>query len=169
MSKSIIKKEEEIVSRIYFIRGHKVMLDFDLAEMYEVETRALKQQVRRNTESFPDDFMFILSDEEVDILVSQFVIPSKSYFGGAMPMAFTEQGVAMLSSVLKSKKARQVNIAIIRTFVQLRKLIDTNKDLAHKIETLEKKYDQQFKVVFDAIKQLIHQKNQPLPKVGYKK
>ena len=169
MSKALVNKHEEIVSRIYFIRGQKIMLDFDLALMYEVETRALKQQVRRNIESFPDDFMFLLSEKEIEQLVSQNVIPSKSVLGGAFPMVFTEQGVAMLSSVLKSKKARLVNIAIMRTFVQLRKLIDTNKELAHKIESLEKKYDQQFRVVFDAIKELIHQKNEPLPKVGYKK
>mgnify|MGYP001199954513 CR=1 FL=1 len=169
MSKTLVNKHEEIVSRIYFIRGQKIMLDFDLALMYEVETRALKQQVRRNIESFPDDFMFLLSEKEIEQLVSQNVIPSKSVLGGAFPMVFTEQGVAMLSSVLKSKKARLVNIAIMRTFVQLRKLIDTNKELAHKIESLEKKYDQQFRVVFDAIKELIHQKNEPLPKVGYKK
>ncbi|HEX3816903.1 MAG TPA: ORF6N domain-containing protein [Chthoniobacterales bacterium] len=140
---------------IYLIRGARVMLDYDLAELYRVETRALKQAVRRNFERFPDDFMFELTATEIDLLVSQSVIPTRSKLGGAKPMAFTEQGVAMLASVLRSKRAVQVNIAIMRTFVRLRELLLSNTDLAHKLAALEQRYDAQFKVVFDAIRELM--------------
>ena len=166
MTKALLKTEN-IATQIFFIRGEKVMLDFDLAALYEVETRALKQQVRRNMDRFPEDFMFELTQDEFDNLRSQIVTSS---WGGRRypPMAFTEQGVAMLSSVLKSKKAIQVNIAIMRTFVQLRKLMDTNKELAAKIEKLENKYDGKFQLVFDEIKKLIHEKNEPREQIGYK-
>jgi len=131
------------------------MLDFDLAELYGVETRALKQAVRRNLDRFPADFMFELSAAEIKSLVSQTVIPSRGKFGGATPMAFTEQGVAMLSSVLRSSRALKVNIAIMRTFVRLREMLLSNADLARKLAALENKYDAQFKVVFDAIRELM--------------
>lgn len=150
-----VVKTESIAPMIHWIRHEKVMLDRDLAELYGVETRALKQAVRRNRERFPGDFMFELLDEEVDTMVSQNVIPNRGVFGGASPMAFTEQGVAMLSSVLRSPRAVEVNIAIMRTFVQLRRLMDSNRELARQIRKLEKKYDEQFAVVFDAIKQLL--------------
>jgi hypothetical protein len=133
----------------------------NLWNKYEVETRALKQAVKRNIERFPNDFMFELTENEIETMVSQSVIPSKGRLGGAVPMAFTEQGVAMLSSVLKSKKALQVNIAIMRTFVQVRKLMSIHKDLAEKIEKLEKRYDGQFKEVFDLIKNLFMEKEKP--------
>ena len=110
------------------------MLDFDLAELYGVETRALKQAVRRNTDRFPEDFMFELTDEEIQQMVSQNVIPGRGRLGGAVPLAFTEQGVAMLSSVLRSRRAVQVNIAIMRAFVRLREMLLTNADLARKLE-----------------------------------
>ena len=144
---------------IHWIRHEKVMLDRDLAELYGVETRALKQAVRRNKERFPEDFMFELNKKELADWRSQFVT-SNSSSGDRMglrhaPMAFTEQGVAMLSSVLRSKRAVEVNIAIMRTFVQLRRLMDSNRDLARKIEGLEEKYDEQFALVFRAIKQLL--------------
>lgn len=147
--------KEQIAAAIYLVRDQKVMLDRDLAELYGVETRALKQAVRRNMDRFPSDFMFSLSTEEVDEMVSQNVIPSKKIFGGAAPMAFTEQGVSMLSSVLRSPQAVQVNIAIMRTFVELRHLMDSNRELARKIDTLEDKYDEQFTIVFEAIKRLL--------------
>jgi phage regulator Rha-like protein len=118
------------------------MLDKDLAALYEVETRALKQAVKRNIDRFPTDFMFELTDDEVSQMVSQNVIPSKSYFGGAVPYAFSEQGVAMLSSVLKSKKALQVNIGIVRAFVELRRIMQVDKDLAMQIEKLSKRLDE---------------------------
>ena len=145
------------------------MLDFDLAVLYQVETRALKQAVRRNKDRFPNDFMFTLTPAEINDMVSQNVIPSRSYLGGAKPMAFSEQGVAMLSTVLKSKQALQANIAIMRAFVQMRHLLDSNKELDAKLAEMEKKYDEQFKTVFDAIKELIHQKSGPRERIGFKK
>ena len=140
---------------ILLLRSQRVMLDYDLAALYAVETRALKQAVRRNLDRFPEDFMFTLNDEEVEMLVSQNVIPSRGKLGGGVPMAFTEQGVAMLSSVLRSTRAVQVNIAIMRAFVRLRELLSTHADLARKLAAIERKYDSQFKVVFDAIRQLM--------------
>jgi flagellar capping protein FliD len=168
MSKLPVLKEANIASLIYFIRGEKVMLDTDLAKLYNVETRVLKQAVRRNLDRFPVDFMFELSNEEIERMVSQNVIPSKQIFGGARPFAFTEQEIAMLSSVLNSKIAIQVNIAILRTFVKLRQLLIDHKDLANKIDRLEQKYDQQFKVIFTAIQQMLKEDSKPRPKIGFK-
>jgi hypothetical protein len=132
------------------------MLDVDLAELYEVETRALKQAVRRNIDRFPEDFMFELTDEEFEILRSQ-IVTSRSGWGGTRykPFAFTEQGVAMLSSVLKSKKAVQVNIAIMRAFVFIRQYALSHKDLTDKLKELETRYNQQFKDVYEAINYLL--------------
>ncbi len=149
---------EMIQSKIVLIRDVKVLLDRNLAEMYVVETRVLKQQVRRNSSRFPTDFMFELTEEEVEFLVSQNVIPSKRTLGGAKPMAFTEQGVAMLSSVLRSPRAVQVNIAVMRAFVEMRKVLSTHKELKEKIEAMEKKYDKNFQIVFTAIKELMNPK-----------
>jgi hypothetical protein len=168
METPIIIQEEILAQQIYILRGKRVMFDYDLAQLYEIETRALKQQVRRNIERFPADFMFILSEKEIDEVVSQNVIPSRSYLGGARPMAFTEQGVAMLSSILKSKRAILVNIAIMRTFVNLRQLMDSNKYLAKRIDALEERYDKKFLLVFEAIKELIRQENEPREMIGYK-
>ena len=120
MNKRTPLPEEYIVQHIFYIRGRKVMFDSDLESLNGVEARALKQQVRRNPDRFPEDFMLLLTEEETDLMVSQIVIPSRSFFGGAIPMVFTEQGVAMLSSVLKSKKAIIVNISIMRAFVRLK-------------------------------------------------
>lgn len=159
----------QVIDQIYSIRGQKVMLDFDLSMLYNVETRALKQAVRRNKDRFPADFMFALTKTEIDNLVSQNVIPSKSRLGGAAPFAFTEQGVSMLSSVLKSKEALHVNISIMRAFVQMRQLLENNKELKKRLSELENKYDEQFKVVFDAIRNLIHQKTKPRERIGFKK
>lgn len=163
-----IIKEENIASHIYFLRGHNVILDFDLASLYGVETRALKQAVRRNLRRFPEDFMFALDDTEIDFVVSQNVIPSKRHLGGAIPYAFTEQGVAMLSGILNSDRAIQVNISIMRAFVQLRQLISTHKDLVQKLSQIEKKYDEQFKLVFEALRQLIQKDSEPRKRIGYK-
>ncbi len=143
------------------------MLDFDLAKLYAIETRALKQAVRRNLARFPEDFRFDLTPEEIELLVSQNVIPSLGKLGGAIPMAFTEQGVAMLSSVLRSPRAVQVNIAIMRAFVRLREMLLTNADLARKLLGLEQKYDAQFKVVFDAIRQLMTPPAKPARRIGF--
>ena len=171
MSNLVQFKPENVVSSIYFIRGEKVMLDSDLALMYEVETKVLKRAVRRNIQRFPLDFMFELSREEYNSLRSQIGTLKENIYHRSqiatlkrgehskyLPYAFTEQGVAMLSGILNSERAIKVNIAIMRAFVQLRTLIDTNKDLAKKIEEMEKKYDKQFQVVFEAIKQLISKK-----------
>jgi hypothetical protein len=159
---------ERVEQSILLIRGHKVMLDAGLAKLYGVETRVLVQAVNRNLQRFPDDFMFQLSQEEARFLTSQIVI-SKRGRGGRrhLPYVFTEQGVAMLSSVLNSSKAIQVNIEIIRAFVRLRQLIATHKDLARKLDALEKKYDSQFRVVFDAIRQLMAPPEPKKRKMGF--
>ena len=148
-------KSVDIAPRIHWIRNQKVMLDRDLASLYGIENRVLKQAVRRNVRRFPDDFMFQFAEDEVDALVSQTVIPHKRVFGGSNPMAFTEQGVAMLSSVLRSNQAIEVNIAIMRTFVQLRQLMDSNWALSKKIDALESEYDERFAAVFEAVKRLV--------------
>ncbi len=145
--------EGVIERRIFIIRGHKVMLDRDLAELYEVETRVLNQAVRRNKDRFPDDFMFSLTREEI-MNLSQIVISSKIKHAPSV-FVFTEQGVSMLSSVLNSKRAVHVNIEIMRAFVKLNKMIRSHRELLSKIKEMEKKYDSQFKVVFDAIRQLM--------------
>jgi hypothetical protein len=144
-----------ITRRIFSIRGHNVMLSPHLAELYQVEAKALNQAVKRNHDRFPPDFMFQLSKEEFENLKSQFVTSSWGGIRRATPYAFTQEGVAMLSSVLHSTRAVQVNIAIMRAFVQLRTLIEGHKDLAEKLGAMEKKYDAQFRVVFDAIKKLL--------------
>lgn len=157
---------EVLENKIYFIRGQKVMISRDLALLYGVEPRSLIQAVKRNPERFPQDFAFQLTNQEVANLKSQFVISS---WGGARtnPYAFTEQGVAMLSSVLKSRQAIRVNVEIMRTFVRLRKLLSSHKDLARKLEELEKKYDSQFGVVFDAIRRLMAPPEKKSRKIGF--
>ena len=145
---------DRIERSILLVRGEKVMLDADLALLYGVETRVLIQAVKRNIERFPEDFMFQLTRQEAENLRSQYVTSS---WGGRryLPYVFTEHGVAMLSSVLKSKRAVRVNIEIMRTFVKLRRMLASNADLARKLDALERKYDAQFKVVFDAIRRLM--------------
>lgn len=156
---------ERIEQSILAIRGHKVMLDGDLAQLYGVTTKRLNEQVRRNSERFPADFMIQLSKEEYENLRSQFATSSLKHGGRrTLPYAFTEQGVAMLSSVLNSQRAIDVNIAIMRTFVKLRELLLSHKDLARKLEAMEKKYDSQFKIVFDAIRQLTQPPETPVKK-----
>lgn len=157
MVKAELIPPERIEKSILLIRGQKVMLDKDLAELYEVTTGALNQAVKRNLERFPDDFMFRLSADEFENWKSQIVIsnPKVKMAVRSRPYAFTEQGVAMLSSVLKSERAVGVNIAIMRAFVRLREILGSHKDLARKLDELEKKYDEQFAVVFDAIRQLM--------------
>ena len=160
---------EKITSRIYVIRNIKVMIDRDLAELYGVETKVLKQAVRRNIKRFPADFMFELNRTEFENWRSQFVTSKSDKMGlRYKPMAFTEQGVAMLSSVLKSDRAVQVNIQIMRTFTQLRKMLATHAGLKKEIESMEKKYDENFKIVFEAIKQLLSEEDKPKKKkIGY--
>ena len=182
---------EVIARRIYLIRGQKVMLDFDLAELYEVQTRALNQAVSRNLGRFPEDFMFQLTKEEAESLRSQFVISkgglrsqivtgsrdaNRSQFvtgsqkhrdPRSRPYAFTEQGVAMLSSVLRSGRAVEVNIAIMRTFVQLRRMLLSNEELNRKIGVLEQKYDENFRVVFAALRKLLAAPERPRRRIGF--
>ena len=146
---------ERVEKRILLLRGQKGMLSTDLAELYEVEPKVLVRAVKRNIDRFPDDFMFQLTLQEVRNLKSQIVTSSWGGIRRAPPYLFTEQGVAMLSSVLRSKRAVQVNIEIMRAFVRLRQILSSHKDLARKLKELERKYDAQFKVVFDAIRQLM--------------
>ena len=158
---------ERIEKLIYLIRGNKVILDSDLAELYGVETRVLKQAVRRNKKRFPVDFMFELTKEENSSLRSQNVILKRGGHSKYLPFAFTEQGVAMLSSVLNSDRAIQVNIEIMRAFVRLREILSTHKDLKRKLLTLEKKYDEQFQIVFEAIRALMAEEEKPKRRIGF--
>jgi hypothetical protein len=191
MSNAHLIPAERIERRILLLRGEKVMLDFDLAELYGVATKTLNQAVKRNLERFPADFMFPLSEEEAllimrsqivtssgvsasksteppPLLRSQIVTSSqKKRRSSHRPYAFTEQGVAMLSSVLRSPRAVQVNIAIMRTFVQLRQMLATHADLARKLAALEAKYDAQFKVVFDAIRELMREEKPSRREIGF--
>ena len=147
-----------IAQSILYLRGQKVLLDYVLAKPYGIETRALKQAVRRNRDRFPTDFMFELSTKEVEAVVSQFVIPNRRKFGGATPMVLTEQGVAMLSSVLTSERAVKVKIAIMRAFVKLREILETNRQLARKFEELELrigKHDEDIAAIIEAIRHLM--------------
>jgi len=159
-----------IAQSILSLRGYQVILDYNLAALYRLETRALKQAVRRNRARFPSDFMFELTAREVRILVSQFVIPNVRKFGGARPMAFTEQGVAMLSSVLNSPRAVKVNIAIMRAFVRLREMLEKNRELAVKFAELEKhvgKHDEEIAAIIDAIRQLMAPPAKPRREIGF--
>ena len=170
---NIILPQEKIIDKIILLRGEKVMLDIHLAEIYKVENRALKQAVRRNLDLFPEDFMFVLNEKEVEIMVSQIVIPSKKALGGSMPFAFTETGVAMLSSVLKSKRAREMNIAIMRAFVELRKNYLNNTELRLDIEFIKRKLDNHSKnieLVFQYLDELAdrNERAKPRKKIGYK-
>lgn len=155
---STITHPEIIQKKIHVIRSQRVMLDKDLADLYHVKPIALRQQVKRNKGRFPNDFMFTLMKSEVEILVSQNVIPSLRSLGGYLPYAFTEQGVAMLSSVLKNRRAVKVNVMIMRVFTKIRELIDSQKDIIRRINMLEMKYDAQFKIVFDEIRRTVSPK-----------
>jgi hypothetical protein len=172
---------ESIENFIFLIRGQKVLLSHDLAGLYGVETRILVQTVSRNADRFPADFMFHLTWEETErikaqvsadiskqCLRSQIVILNRGKHRKYRPYAFTEQGIAMLSSVLRGKQASQVNIEIMRTFVKLRQILSTHKDLAQQLADLEKKYDAQFRVVFDAIRSIMKTEDPPRPQIGFK-
>lgn len=175
MENSILPTEI-IANKIILMRDEKVIMDFHLSKLYQVETRVLKQAVRRNKNRFPDDFMFELTDNEIDNLVSQNVIPSKQVLGGANPFAFTETGVAMLSSVLKSKKAIEINIAIMRTFVMLRKMFYENRDTLNRLDDFDRKlaeHDNNILLIFEYIKQFEDIKQQELDyknrkRIGFK-
>ena len=171
-----IKKElitipsERIINRIFLIRGRKIMIDRDLAELYDVETRALNQAVRRNINRFPPDFMFQLNKQETGVWKSQIVMSTADKKGlRRNPLVFTEQGVAMLSSVLNSDRAIQVNIQIIRTFTKLRELLTTNKELREKIESMERRYDKKLREVFEVLKMLLIEEEKPKGQIGFTK
>jgi hypothetical protein len=160
---------EIIEQKIYFIRRQKVMIDRDLAELYGVETRVLNQAVRRNIKRFPDDFMFQLSKEETELWKSQIVMTNKERMGlRRRPYAFTQEGIAMLSGVLNSERAIHVNIGIMRTFVKFRQMLSSNAQLARKLKALEKKYDEQFAVVFKAIRALMEPPEKKKREIGFK-
>jgi len=170
----LIIPTEQIMNKIFFVRQEKVMLDVHLAEIYNVENRALKQAVRRNMDLFPDDFMFVLNDIEIEIMVSQNVIPSKQSLGGAKPFVFTETGVAMLSSVLKSKRAKEMNIIIMRAFVALRKMLMDHTEIRLEIEEIKKKLanqDKNIELVFKYLDELIEKQQTPQPRkqIGYRR
>lgn len=158
---------EFIEKRIFYLRNEKVMIDRHLAEMYGVDTRILNQAVKRNSKRFPREFMFQLSREERDEVITICDDLASLKFARTMPFAFTEHGLAMLSSVLNSDRAIQVNIEIIKAFVRLRKLLATHKELQKKIEDMEDKYDEQFSIVFQAIKQLLTEEKKPKRKIGF--
>jgi hypothetical protein len=170
MKTNLVKiRVERVEKAVFLIRGEKVMLDRDLAELYGVTTSALKQAVRRNIERFPNDFMLVLTDNEFCDWRSQIVISNADRKGlRYAPMAFTEQGVAMLSTVLRSKRAIAVNIEIMRTFVRLRQILSSNTDLARRLGELEGKYDRQFKIVFDAIRKLMLPIPQQKKQIGFR-
>jgi hypothetical protein len=171
---TVAPRQETVAPLIHVLRGERVLLSQDLAGLYAVPVKVLNQAVRRNIARFPLDFMFRLTRAEAEVVLrsrSQFVTLKRGANVKYAPYAFTEQGVAMLSSVLRAPRAVEVNIAIMRTFVQLRRLMDSNRDLARKIEALERKYDEQFAVVFDAIKRLIAEddarKSPPRRPIGF--
>lgn len=173
---TVLIPEDRIANKILLMRGEKVILDFHLAELYGIETRSLKQAVKRNLDRFPKDFMFPITIDEINTLVSQNVIPSKSYLGGAVPYAFTETGVAMLSSVLNSKLAIHINIAIMRTFVLLRKMLYNNQELLSWQSEIEKKlgkHNDQILMIFEYLRQFEEAKVQKInqenrQRIGFK-
>lgn len=162
---------QQIAERIFLIRGVKVMIDRDLAEMYGTIPIRLRQQVKRNMERFPEHFMFQLNEKEVEDMVSQNVIPSRQHLGGTLPYAFSEHGILMLANVIKSQQAITMSIKIIEVFVKFREMLTSQKDLLLKFERLEKlvtQHDSEIQNIFKALKQLIHQKNEPREPIGYK-
>ena len=164
--------DEVVMKKIYMIRGHKVMLDRDLAELYGVKAIRLREQVKRNKERFPENFMMQLTEAEVEDMVSQNAIPSKQVLGGAFPYVFTEHGVLMLSNVLKSEKAIQMSIRIIEVFVKLREVILLHKDVSLLVEQVEKKLikqDEKIEVLFTYLSKFIEKEEQPRTEIGFKR
>jgi hypothetical protein len=163
--------DQQIAEKIYLIRGIKVMLDKDLAEMYGVKPIRLREQVKRNIERFPGHFMFQLTEEEVGAMVSQNAIPSRQHLGGALPYVFSEHGILMLANVIKSPQAIGMSIKIIEVFVKFREMLSSQKDLLLKFEHLEKlliQHDDDIQLIFQTLKQLIQQKDEPREPVGFK-
>jgi hypothetical protein len=162
--------DEILTSKIYIIRNQKVMLDRDLAELYGVKSRRLREQVKRNSDRFPANFMMQLTENEVDVMVSQFAIPSKKQLGGSLPYAFTEFGILMLANVLHNETAIKVSIRIIEIFVRMRELLFTHKDILLKLEQMERKvddHDEEIQRIFQYLKQLLNPPNPPRRKIGF--
>jgi hypothetical protein len=167
MDMETVASLETIAEKIYIVRGQKVMLDRNLAELYEVETRVLKQAVRRNIKRFPDDFMFELTKDEEMSLRSQNVILKRGGHSKYLPFAFTEQGVAMLSTVLKSERAVQVNIQIMRIFIKMRRMIVQHDELQKEMRELRKETDQRFRIVFETLDKLLTIEEKPKRRIGF--
>jgi phage regulator Rha-like protein len=159
---------ERIQDRILLIHGHKVMIDADIAELYGVTTKRLNEQVKRNRERFPEDFMFQLDREEKAEVVANCDHLSRLRFSATLPFVFTEHGAIMVANVLNSKRAVEMSVYVVRAFIKLREILTTHKDLANKLQRLEKKYDNQFKVVFDALRDLMAPPKSELRKIGFK-
>ncbi len=169
---SLLIPEEVIKDKIYLLRGQKVMLDKDLAHLYGVKAIRLREQVKRNANRFPDRFMFQLTEDEVELMVSQNAIPSKQHLGGSLPYAFTEHGVLMLANVLKSSRAIQMSVRIIDVFVKLRELLLSHKDILLKLEQFEKQLirnSDDIQMIFDVIKELLNPLQEPRKQIGYKR
>lgn len=169
--KNLAIPDEVVMNKIYLIRNQKVMLDRDLAELYGVKSIRLREQVKRNHERFPENFMFQLTEKEVEIMVSQNAIPSKQHLGGYLPYAFTEHGVLMLANVLKSEQAITMSIRIIEIFVKLREVLLTHKDILLKLEKLERKavsQDDNIKLIFEYLRELLNPKTAPMRPIGFK-
>jgi hypothetical protein len=171
MSEEINTPQEVVMSKIYEIRGEKVMLDRDLAELYDVKAIRLREQVKRNIEKFPNHFMFQLTEDEVNSMVSQNAIPSKQHLGGSLPYVFTEYGVLQLANVLKSGRATQMSIKIIEVFVKMREMLLTHKDLLLEMEEIRKKVtgqDDKINQIFNYLQQFIKDQETPRIKIGFK-
>ncbi len=171
MQNKIIIPEEVISDKIYVIRDQKVMLDKDLAELFQVKARRLREQVKRNIDKFPPRFMFQLNKSETDNMVSHFATPSKQQLGGSLPYVFTEHGILQLSNVIKSKRATEMSIKIIDVFVRMRELILTNKDLLLELEEIKKKMisqDEKIEVVFDYLTKFVTKEQVPREQIGFK-
>jgi phage regulator Rha-like protein len=168
----VVVSDEIVISKIYYIRDSKVMLDRDLAELYGVQPKRLREQVKRNIDRFPEKFMFQLTEEEVDSMVSQIAIPSKQHLGGHLPYAFTEHGVLMLANVLRSKTAMRVSVRIIEIFVKMREMLSTHADILLKLEQLERKvdgHDENIQVIFAYLKKLLNPPQEPRPRIGFRR
>jgi len=171
-NKSIIVAEEAVMNKIYYIRKHKVMLDRDLAELYDVKPIRLREQVKRNIERFPKNFMFQLTAKEVEAMVSQNAIPSKQHLGGYLPYVFTEHGVLMLANVLKSERAIEVSLRLIEIFVKMREMLSAHQDILLKLEQLEKKVvanDEDIQMIFAYLKKLLNEPEERMVIKGFRK
>jgi phage regulator Rha-like protein len=171
-SKALMIPDELVMNKIYLIREQKVMLDRDLAELYDIKTIRLREQVKRNISRFPENFMFQLNEKEVNSMVSQNAIPSRKHLGGYLPYAFTEHGVLMLANVLRSERAIQVSIRIIEIFVKIREMLLTHKDILLQLEKMEKKltgHDEDIALIFEYLKKLLNPPQMPRNKVGFRR